>query len=331
MKCIDLFSGCGGMSLGFEKAGYEILAAFENWPKAINIYNHNFNHPVIEQDLTKEEETIELINSYEVDMIIGGPPCQDFSSAGKRDVTLGRADLTYHFANIVCGVRPNWFVMENVERIKKSHILKDISEQLESAGYGLTGTILNSAYCNVPQRRTRFFLIGQLGGKNNSLHEILRSKLEQNEMTVRDYFGNSLNLEYYYRHPRNYSRRGIYSIDEPSPTVRGVNRPIPAGYKKHKGDPPNVKLEEIRPLTTIERSYLQTFPPDFVFEGTKTNLEQMIGNAVPVNLAKFVGESIEEFISNRPFRKAQQLELLSSSPDRFIIPERYLRPFVKGL
>ncbi|WP_308737835.1 DNA cytosine methyltransferase [Nostoc sp. 'Peltigera membranacea cyanobiont' N6] len=123
-------------------------------------------------------------------------------------------------------------------------------------------------------------------------------------MTIRDYLGNKLEIQYYYRHPRSYQRRGIFSIDEPSPTVRGVNRPIPKTYKKHPKDPVSI-IENLRPLTTIERSYLQTFPETFIFEGTKTDLEQMIGNAVPVKLAEYVAKSILEYIKdslNNPIR-----------------------------
>ena len=126
-------------------------------------------------------------------------------------------------------------------------------------------------------------------------------------MTVRDYLGNSLNLEYYYRHPRNYNRRAIFSIDEPSPTIRGVNRPVPKGYQLNSCDPKNVDLQNIRPLTTIERSYLQTFPTTFKFSGTKTNLEQMIGNAVPVNLASFIAKSIKKFIEQPSVNSQQDL------------------------
>ena len=292
MKCVDLFSGCGGLSLGFGWAGYDVLAAFENWQPAVEVYRNNFSHPVINQDLTNEDDSVDKIKPYCPDLIMGGPPCQDFSSAGKRDETLGRADLTYNFANIVCKVRTEWFVMENVERIKKSHILREIVQQFIENGYGLSSVILDASYCGVPQARTRFFLIGHLADKHNQLNKIFYERLSENSMTVRDYLGDSLGLQYYYRHPRSYHRRGIFSIDEPSPTVRGVNRPIPKGYKLHTCDPKGVAFNEIRPLTTIERSYIQTFPKNFKFEGTKTNLEQMIGNAVPVELAKYVAETI---------------------------------------
>ena len=110
-------------------------------------------------------------------------------------------------------------------------------------------------------------------------------------MTVYDYLGDSLGLEHYFRVPRSYQRRGVFSIHEPAMTVRGVDRPVPSGYKGHPADP--VPLNKaIRTLTFKERSLIQTFPAKFKFEGTKTNLNQMIGNAVPVQLAKYVARGI---------------------------------------
>ena len=314
MKCIDLFSGCGGLTLGFEKSGFEVVAAFEYWEPAIEVYKNNFTHPIFNQDLTNEQEAIEKIRMFSPDLIMGGPPCQDFSSAGKRDITQGRADLTYHFANIVCAIKPKWFVMENVEQIKKSHILEDVIEQFEYTGYGLTAVILDASLCGVPQSRTRFFLIGHMGDQHNQLTGILRKNLSEKKMTIRDYLGDQLGVNVYYRHPRNYNRRGIFTIDEPSPTVRGVNRPIPKGYTLNSCDPENVDLQNVRPLTTIERSYLQTFPNTFKFSGTKTNLEQMIGNAVPVNLGAFIANAIKEYcihgtIKTSLFEEMQPFEL----------------------
>lgn len=324
MKCIDLFCGCGGLSLGFQNAGFEILAAIDNWDKALNVYQDNFDHDAILHDLSEEKTTVEMIEHYQPDLIIGGPPCQDFSSAGKRDEAGEKAKLTYHFSNIVCSYQPEFFVMENVERIKKSLVLKNIVEKFNENRYGLTAVVLNASYCGVPQARNRFFLIGERGGRNNALTEIMLRNLSERPMTVRDYFGNSLGLEYYYRHPRNYSRRGIYSIDEPSPTVRGVNRPVPSSYQKHRNDPEDCNLQTVRPLTTIERSYIQTFPKNFKFGGTKTNLEQMIGNAVPVNLAKFVAEGIVQHLNSRT--SGIQQTVLFDVKDHLKIPSKVLKP-----
>jgi len=120
LRTVDLFSGCGGMSLGFQNAGFEIIGAFDNWKIAIDIYKNNFEHPIYNYDLSTSESK-NFIASLKPDVIIGGPPCQDFSSAGKQDDTLGRADLTISYAEIINEIQPTWFVMENVERIKKSN------------------------------------------------------------------------------------------------------------------------------------------------------------------------------------------------------------------
>lgn len=271
-----------------------------------------------------KKTAIDIIEEYNPDLIMGGPPCQDFSSAGKRDITMGRAELTYHFANIVCAIRPKWFVMENVEQIKKSPILTKTTNQFIQNGYGLSAVILDASYCNVPQARTRFFLIGCLNQQHYFLDKILYQNMNKSPMTVRDYLGDSLNLEYYYRHPRNYNRRGIFSIDEPSPTIRGVNRPIPKGYTLNQCDPQGIDLDTIRPLTMIERSYIQTFPKDFIFIGTKTNLEQMIGNSVPVNLAQFIGNAIKDFIHQKPEISQIQFNLFEKDDLSFTLPQKTL-------
>lgn len=297
MRVLDLFSGCGGMSLGFQNAGFEIVAAYDNWATAIAVYRQNFKHPIFDIDLS-ELSDYQIFARLKPDMIIGGPPCQDFSSAGKRDESLGRADLTYTFAEIVADIQPQWFVMENVDRIVKSAVLSDTKDLLESTGYGLTETILNASLCGVPQNRKRFFLIGELGGEDNALSPYLEKNLATEKMTVYDYLGDSLGIEYYYRHPRSYKRRAIFSIYEPSPTIRGVNRPVPSTYKRHPGDVGAVD-SNLRPLTTKERSQVQTFPSSFKFEGTKTELEQMIGNAVPVNQARYVADCILEYIEDK--------------------------------
>lgn len=298
IRTVDLFSGCGGMSLGFQNSGFEIIAAFDNWKPAIEVYRDNFKHPIYDFDLG-DEESKDFIKKLNVDLIIGGPPCQDFSSAGKRDETLGRADLTISYADIVSTLKPQYFVMENVERIRKSRILKDTIKILKRAGYGISMDVLDASYCGVPQTRKRFFMVGSLGENDNFILPYFEKNLSKERMTVFDYLGDSLGVQNYYRHPRSYKRRGVFSIHEPSPTIRGVNRPIPGGYSKHPGDTADVSSDNVRSLTTIERSYIQTFPKSFVLNGSKTNLEQVIGNAVPVNLGAFVARSLKEFIKDK--------------------------------
>ena len=295
MKIVDLFCGCGGLSLGFQNAGFEIVAAYDKWQAALSVYQNNFEHECKMLDLSNIEDCVAEIESKHPDMIIGGPPCQDFSSAGKRDEDNGRGDLTVNYAQIINRIRPKWFVMENVERITKTKKLIDAKKIFKEAGYGLSWQVLDASKCGVPQKRKRFFMIGKQHEQDDFMVPFLQSGLSKTSMTLREYFGDSLGVEYYYRHPRSYARRGIFSIDEPSPTVRGVNRPMPKGYEIHDNDPIKSK-EGIRALTTIERSYIQTFPKTFKFEGSKTELEQMIGNAVPVKLAEYVATSIKKYL-----------------------------------
>lgn len=93
IACVDLFCGCGGMSLGFEKAGFDVKAGFELWDPAMRVYSQNFKHPVIKQDLSNVDESIAKIETLRPDLIVGGPPCQDFSTAGHQDESRGRAIL----------------------------------------------------------------------------------------------------------------------------------------------------------------------------------------------------------------------------------------------
>ena len=296
MIAVDLFAGCGGLSKGFENAGFRVAAAFENWPVAAQCYAQNFDHPVFQLDLNDVDAAVEAIGAYAPDIVIGGPPCQDFSHAGKR-VEAGRACLTQSYANIIRRVRPRFFLMENVDRAQKSRAYAAARRIFKDAGYGLSERVLLASRCGVPQRRKRFFCIGVLGGQDGALDAYLEAGLSDAEMTVRDYLGDALDTEFYYRHPRNYNRRGVFSIDEPAPTMRGVNRPIPAGYPGHPKDACPVS-DAVRPLTTLERSLIQTFPADYKWTGSKTDREQMVGNAVPVNLAAYVAGCIAAYAAD---------------------------------
>lgn len=298
LKIVDLFAGCGGLSFGFQNAGFNLIAAFDNWQPAIKVYENNFKHKILFYDLAAPEPISEILQDLNPDIIIGGPPCQDFSSAGKRNEDLGRGDLTITFAKIVTNVQPQFFVMENVDRLLKSEKYQLARNIFKNSKYGLTEIILDASLCGVPQKRKRFFCIGEYNGEDNNLKYYFQKKLATKPLTIKEYFKDSLNIEHYYRHPRSYKRRAIFSVDEPSPTIRGVNRPIPKNYKKHQGDSAPVSAQ-LRPLTTIERSYIQTFPPSFVFEGCKTDLEQMIGNAVPVKLAEYVAQCLVQYLKDR--------------------------------
>lgn len=292
MKVVDLFSGCGGMSLGFEEAGFDVVGAFDNWDAAVEIYKANFSHPIFKMDLSREDPT-PLIKNLKPDIIIGGPPCQDYSIAGKREMGK-RANLTIKFGEIVSQVKPTWVVFENVYNIERFSTLTEMKEILSNAGYGISTRILDASLCGVPQKRKRFFLVGKLFAQNGFFDDVFIAKMSDKPMTVKDYLGDALHTQYYYMHPRSYNRRAVFSIDEPSATIRGINRPIPENYKKHPADKANIS-DGVRALTTRERGYLQTFPDSFLFPGVKTDVELAIGNAVPPALAKYVAEIINVY------------------------------------
>ena len=294
-RTVDLFCGGGGLSQGLQNAGFDIVAAFDWWQPAINFYNQNITgHSAYQQDLSDVNASVERIRKWKPSIIVGGPPCQDFSSAGKRDEGGGRAELTTAYAQIVCAVRPQLFIMENVDRAVKANIYRKALNMFADAGYHLTIAILDASLCGTPQKRKRVVVVGTLKESSASLIDIYKEMQSDKPMTIRDYLGDSLGIDFYYRHPRSYARRGIFSIDEPSPTVRGVNRPIPSGYPGHPGDAAPVTTKGLRPLTTKERSLIQTFPQEWVMVGAKSELEQIIGNAVPVKLGEFVGKAIKK-------------------------------------
>lgn len=299
MKAVDLFAGCGGLSLGFEMAGFDVVAAFEWWDTAIKCYQSNFSHPIMRLDLSHVDEAIGEIRNFSPDIIIGGPPCQDFSHAGKR-IENDRAELTECYARIIEGISPACFVMENVDRARNSHAYASARETFKRAGYGLTEIVLDASLCGTPQKRKRFICFGMKGTPDGFAMDSFKRRLAGKPMTLRDYFGDALGFEFYYRHPRNYSRRAVFSIDEPAPTMRGVNRPVPKGYPGHKNDACPV-TSDLHVLTTEERALIQTFPRDYKWVGSKTDVEQMIGNAVPINLAKFVGETVRAVLENEGY------------------------------
>ncbi len=301
MKGVDLFCGCGGMSLGFIAGGIAVEEAYDSWQEAIDCYQPNFSHPAILADLSETGSITKRIAALNPDIIFGGPPCQDFSQAGKRQEG-SRASLTECFAEIVVNVLPTWFIMENVERSKTSRAYRRARGLFIEAGYGLTEATLNAKYYGVPQNRKRFFCIGSKGVSDGFLANELKFAATVQPCSMREYFGNigqPLEIAHYYRHPRNYSRRAVFSIDEPAPTIRGVNRPVPSGYAGHSGD--TYDAQKVRPLTSRERALLQSFPADFKLKGTKTTMEQLVGNAVPVKLAEAVAKTtLAHHLSRHP-------------------------------
>ena len=277
------------------------MAAYDNWLPAVETYSWNMKHSAECLDLLDVNAAVGKIKPLRPDMIIGGPPCQDFSSAGKRSEGAN-ASLTIAFARIVATCHPRVVVMENVPRARSSVTYQEAKKLLLNAGYELLERILDSSFCGVPQIRKRFFAIGWRKARPNTasrLEAYFEDATTTERLTISRFMGDELSIANYYRHPRNYSRRAVFSIEEPSPTVRGVNRPVPPSYKGHPLD--SAPAHTVRPLTAYERSRVQTFPKNWMWESdntqrSKTDIELLIGNAVPVNLARFVAQGVKEGI-----------------------------------
>jgi len=167
MRVISLFSGCGGLDLGFLKAGYDIIWANDNFPDACETYRKEIGDHIVCKDILE----IDLQSIPRADVIIGGPPCQGFSGVGKRDPKDLRSKLVWRYLEIVDEVKPKFFLFENVTGIRSAkteegeNVLEELQRQFELLGYTITIHLLNAADYGVPQRRRRVFIIGSLDGK----------------------------------------------------------------------------------------------------------------------------------------------------------------------
>lgn len=165
-KIIDLFCGCGGLSKGFEMAGFEIEVAVDMWKDAVVTYNHNHKNKVaICEDIHNLDNDFleEIIEKGEVIGVIGGPPCQGYSTVGTRDVNDPRNHLYLEYCRIVEKVRPEFFVIENVKgltTLSGGAFKNDIINRFQKLGYYVEYKILNAANYGVPQNRHRVFFVG---------------------------------------------------------------------------------------------------------------------------------------------------------------------------
>lgn len=137
VRAVELFAGAGGMSLGLIRAGFKLVQAYDSWAPAVDVYRRNVGHHVWQHDLKDIFHVGPMLAALAPDIIVGGPPCQDFSPAGER-MEGERAALTRAFAMLVCISRPRWFVMENVPQAAGSRAWEDARAMLAKAGYGLT-------------------------------------------------------------------------------------------------------------------------------------------------------------------------------------------------
>lgn len=191
-KALDLFCGCGGLSQGFIEAGYDVVLGVDYWKDAIETFTFNHkNSKGLIADLSIEtpQEISEKTQIDKVDLIIGGPPCQGFSIAGKRIVDDERNKLYKSFVSFVEFYKPSMFLMENVPNIISMHngFIKDaIICDFESLGYKVVYKVLLASEFGVPQNRKRAFFIGMKNKKEFIFPEPITQKFISSEEAISD-------------------------------------------------------------------------------------------------------------------------------------------------
>lgn len=163
---ISLFSGGGGLDLGFKQSGFEIVWAIDIDKDAVATYKQNLGDHIRHEDITK----IDIQSLPKADIVIGGPPCQSFSLVGKRRVDDERGQLVWHYLKIIDQIRPKVFLFENVVGLKSAKtgegrmVIDELIEAFRELGYSVKWQVLNAADYGVPQRRNRLFLVGTTEG-----------------------------------------------------------------------------------------------------------------------------------------------------------------------
>ena len=313
LNVIDLFCGCGGMSKGLTDAGLNIIAGIDIWDKAVESYNKNFEHKAYCEDLTKlpPEKFNELYNkeNKNIDILVGGPPCQSFSIAGKRDKNDPRNALFMEYVKYLDYFKPKAFIMENVIGMlsKKTSngekVIDIIMEQL-NRNYNC---IINKLYASdfeVPQNRRRTIIIGIRKDLN-----IIPKEPEPIIQSVKDRIPvkniliprNDIDKKYYL------SEKALAGIAN----KKGVNKEkgfgfgaqmldfekpsytIPARYWKDGYDAlVRYNETEIRRLTIMELKRIQSFPDNYIIDGSNKDIIMQIGNAVACKFAYHLGKYI---------------------------------------
>lgn len=193
MNAISLFSGAGGMDIGFERAGVSILWANEFNSDAVETYRANHPHTYVEHaDIREAKKDLYKYSSKDIQLVFGGPPCQGFSVAGKMDPTDERSTMIWEFFDVVEMVSPQFFVMENVKALGElarwKQVRNKIFDRAKELGYYCFSRILNAADFGVPQKRERVFFIGVRSSNiniENAFDSIIESK-KKPRLTLRD-------------------------------------------------------------------------------------------------------------------------------------------------
>ncbi len=312
LNVLDLFCGCGGMTKGLEEAGLNVLAGLDIWDKAIDSYKQNFKHLSVCDDISKLTPNSFCakynINNDEIEVIVGGPPCQGFSIAGKRDVKDPRNSLFMEYVKYLNYFNPKAFIMENVMGIlsmKNASNIKVIDIIMEelNKNYNCIICKLYASDFEVPQNRRRVIIIGIRKDLNITPTEptpILTKKdripvstiiLPKENVDVKNYLSekaiNGIKAKKE-KAKKNGNGFGAQFLDMDKPSYT-----IPARYWKDGYDALVAYSDtEIRRLTILELKRIQSFPDDFKLVGNTKDQIMQIGNAVACRFAYHLGKHL---------------------------------------
>lgn len=313
MNVLDLFCGCGGFTTGLRNSGLNVIAGIDIWDKAIQSYSTNHDHPSVCADLSKLPPS-EFSNTYNipsnsVDIIVGGPPCQGFSMAGRRDKNDPRNSLFMEYVKYLEFFKPKAFILENVMgilsmKMNNGQLAIDVIMNCLNKDYKCLINKLYASDFEVPQNRRRVIIIGIRNDLN-----IIPTPPELIITSVGDRIPVSTILLSKEEVEQKYflSKRAIDGINAKKELMKQksygfgaqylqMNKPsytIPARYWKDGYDA-LVKYSdtEIRRLTETELKCIQSFPKDYILHGNKKDVIMQIGNAVACQFAYHLGKHI---------------------------------------
>lgn len=295
MKVASLFCGCGGLDFGFDRTpGYEMLLALDSQAHAVGVYNANLTPVAQVRDVRALTEADKLLLG-QADVILGGPPCTDFSTLGKM-VMGANADLSRVFCDIVCEAMPAYFVMENVPAMLSvgAAVWAEVEGRFRDAGYGLSTQVLHAVDYGVPQRRCRLIVVGTLCCDDGEVTPLLEA-LKVPHVSVRQQLeadGLPPTHEAFWYNQRNQLRRAVFSMDDTHPTL--CTRPIgniPPNYTFLKNDATNDRTK-VQRLTAAQIASVHTYPTDWVWPPSFSRTVTLIGNSVPPRLSSALAQAV---------------------------------------
>ena len=305
---ISTFAGCGGSSLGYSMAGYRELLAVEWDNNAVETFKLNFpGVPVYHGDIAElsVDECLSLVGIKvgELDILDGSPPCQGFSTAGKRQMEDPRNSLFCEFVRLLRGLQPRVFVMENVHGMVKGKmkmVFAKILHELKASGYRVSARLLNAMYFNVPQSRQRLIFIGVREGLGT---EPSHPRAESMPVTFRQATGDiwaeagdlPFNVNTKTARAMQYAKPGEQDPKHFSTFKLWADRPSNTLRKNFLGYFHYWHPVFFRPLNLIEWQRLGSFPDAFRFTDKKNGC-QRIGNSVPPLFMRAIARHIREQI-----------------------------------